>query len=50
MENTMKTGMFRAVLKRTGGILVIPAICYLLMEIACRISGTALFMGGITWQ
>ena len=50
MENTMKTGMFRAVLKRTGGILVIPAICYLLMEIACRISGTALFTGGSTWQ
>lgn len=34
--------------KRTAGVLIIPAVCFVLMSLACYISGTSLFTGEST--
>ena len=34
------------IIKRIVGILIIPVLCYVLMEIACRINNTSVFSGG----
>lgn len=37
-------------LKRVGGVLLLPILCGVIMAIACRLAGTALFTGSSTWQ
>lgn len=37
-------------LKKLGGVLILPLLCGVIMALACRIAGTALFTGSSTWQ
>lgn len=36
--------------RKTGGALLLPALCLVLMALACRLNGTVLFTGRSTWQ
>lgn len=41
---------FLATGKKIGGMLLIPVLSFLIMGIACRASGTSLFLGESTWR
>lgn len=45
-----RAGGIQEKLKNTGGVLLLPALSWAVMSVACRIAGTALFTGASTWQ
>ena len=45
-----KAGTVKKKLKNAGGVLLLPVLSGVMMAIACRIAGTALFTGIGTWQ
>lgn len=49
MSKTQKSSAVD-ILKRVGGVLVIPAICYIVARILCASYGTGLFKDGLSWS
>lgn len=45
-----KAGTVKKKLKNAGGVLLLPVLSGVMMAIACRVAGTALFTGIGTWQ